>query len=370
MNYYRKHDESAADLKEKVTLLNLNKKTKDVEAILRGYLWNHSKNAEPWMYEALALAIEMNKGKPSDAKTSLKYAADVAEKTQNPNHLLSVADQLFLHGEYAQAAPLIDEVAGKLPHRAEPLMMSINLAAKTKDPERMATSVDKLLSLGWPGYDEKIRRDAHRVVETLAKALREEDRDAEAEALTNRLAESESRDLYVRLSWLGDAGLGLTVDEPLGATAKFAAPRTVFGGSIIKDGYGKHPEAIYVCPRAFDGDYTIRVDPFYNNPEKPALEATLEVITHEGTSRERKQTHTIALNAKTPAPVVVHLEGGRRKAVLPFVAPPQPPVASQDAPKPKETEAAAKKDARPATNTPKAAQTAPSGTDGVRARPR
>jgi hypothetical protein len=234
----------------------------------------------------------------------------------------------------------------------------------------MADSVEKLLSLGWPGADERIRRDAHRVVETLAKTLREEGRESDAEALTGRLAESEARDLYVRLSWVGDAGLGLTVDEPLGATAKYAAPRTVFGGSIIKDGYGKHPEAVYVCPRAFDGDYTIRVDPFYNNPDKPALEATLEVITHEGTSRERKQTHTIALNAKAPTPVVVHLEGGRRKDVLPFVAPPQPAMATQDAPRPKEKEAAAKKDSRPAATTPKAAQTAPAGSDGIRARPR
>ena len=33
---------------------------------------------------------------------------------------------------------------------------------------------------------------------------------------------------------------------------------------------GKHPEEVYVCPRGFDGDYTIRIDSIYNNEKKPA----------------------------------------------------------------------------------------------------
>ncbi len=61
-NYYRTHQESSKDLKEKITLLNLTKKSQDVEAIIKAYLTYHSKDAEPCMYEALALEIKMNKG--------------------------------------------------------------------------------------------------------------------------------------------------------------------------------------------------------------------------------------------------------------------------------------------------------------------
>src|SRR5262249_8217032 len=191
---------------------------------------------------------------------------------------------------------------------------------KTRDPERMAAAIDALLSLGWPGFDEQLRADVRKEAETLAKTLREDRRSAEADTLLARLAESEARDLFVRLTWLGDAGLSLAVDEPLGATARDVTPRTVFGGSIVKGGWGKHPESVYVCPRGFDGKYTISIETIYNNPDKPALEATLEIITHEGTPQEHKDTRKIKLG-KSPAPVVVTLKGGHRKSAMPFLSP-------------------------------------------------
>ncbi len=97
--------------------------------------------------------------------------------------------------------------------------------------------------------------------------------------------------------------------------------RTVFGGSIIKNGYGNHPEEIYVCPRGFDGNYTVRVSTVYTNPEKPPTRLTLETITHEGTSLEHKQTYELSPANLRAKPVVVRLAGGRRKNVLPFVSP-------------------------------------------------
>jgi hypothetical protein len=332
-----KEIDDPANLRETVTLLNWNKKFADSQAALMAYLTYRSKNAEPWMYEALALTIKENKGKEEDARTALNYAADLAERSQNPNLLFSVADQLYMHNYLDRVGALLDEVTEKVSHRAEPLIMSIMLAQKTKDPQRMANSVDKLLSLGWPGNDAIIRRDVLLQVERLAKTLREEDRAAEADALLVKLPDAEARDLFVRLTWTGDADLDLVVDESLGATAQYRTPRTVFGGSIIKNGYGTHPEEVYVCPRAFDGNYTIRIDITYNdskirdkkdtekNPERPATQATLEIITHEGTSDEHKETRTIPLGDHPPAPVVVLLKGGRRKSVLPFLV--QPNVA-------------------------------------------
>jgi hypothetical protein len=320
MNYYRTHDESPEALKEKVTLLNFNRKSADVEAILKGFLRYHPKDAATWMYEALAIAIKMNKGSEGDFKTALGYAADMAVRSQNPNDLVSVADLMLVHHELDRAGSLLDRAAEKVPHRSEPLFMMINLAQQTKDPERMAKGVDALLALGWPGVDEQFRREARNQVETLAKALREEKREAEADALMDRLTQAETRDVYVRMTWTGDAGFTLAVEEPLGATARDITPRTVFGGSIVKGGFGNHPESVYVCPRGFDGDYTVRIETIYNNPAKPALEGTLELITHEGMADEHKETRTIRLT-KSPEPVVVHLSGGRRKAAMPYLTP-------------------------------------------------
>ncbi len=60
--------------------------------MLVGFLTHHSKEAEPWMYEALALSIKMNKGNDAEVKTALGYAADMAVRSRNPNTLISVAD--------------------------------------------------------------------------------------------------------------------------------------------------------------------------------------------------------------------------------------------------------------------------------------
>ena len=196
-----------------------------------------------------------------------------------------MADLLFLHKAYERVGPLLDLAAEKVPHRSEPLIMSINLARATKDPKRMGDAVSRLLELGWPGDDDRIRLEARQQAESLAKTLREEGRDDEAEALLARLPEAEARDLFLRLTWVGDADLDLVVEEPLGATARYQTPRTVFGGSILKNGYGSHPEEVYVCPRAFDGDYTIRVETIATDPDKPVTQATLEIITPRGDAR-------------------------------------------------------------------------------------
>ncbi|GAC1471320.1 MAG: hypothetical protein NVSMB9_17350 [Isosphaeraceae bacterium] len=330
LDYYRTHDETPADLQEKITLLNVNKKFRDVRAVLWGYLKYHSRNAEPWMYSALALAIKMNGGQEKDVKQALGYAADLAIRSRNPNHLVSVADQSLLLGYTDRVGPLLDQAADLVPHRGEPLMMSINLARKTQDPKRMGDAITRLLSLGWPGLDDIVRRQARTQAETLARSLREDARTEEADALLALLPDAEARDLFIRLTWIGDAGLDLAVEEPLGATARVLTPRTVFGGSIVKDGYGSHPEEVYVCPRAFDGVYSVRVETAYNNPEKPALEARLEIITHEGTAEEHKevQTVTIPREGKPSAPIKVTLKGGRRKQALPFLAPSTPLPAS------------------------------------------
>ncbi len=320
--YYRKHDESPQQLRETLQLLNLSQKFTDVHAALLGYLSHRgSKNRESWMYVALAIAAEELKSKPEDVKLALEYAADAAQRSHNPNDLVRAADALFRRGYYQRVGRLLDEAAAKVPHRSEPLVMSINLARKTKDPARMAESIDRLLSLGWPLGDDYFRREARKQAEDLAAKLREEGRGIEADGLLARLPAAEARDLYLRLTWDGDADYDLLVDEPLGATAQVSMPRTVFGGAILKNGYGNHPEEIYVCPRGFDGNYAVRLSTVYTNPEKPPTRLTLEAITHEGTPQEHKQTFTLTPSDPKPKPVVIHLTGGRRKTVLPFLSP-------------------------------------------------
>ena len=143
--YYRSDDKDRTDpekLRRTVRDLNRVGKPRELHAALIGYLENHSKLAEPWMYEALAAAIELNQGSAGDVKKSLYYAADLAQQTHNPNHLVSAADQLLYRGYLERVGPLLDEAMPLVPHCCDPMSMSILLAQKTNDPKRMADSVD------------------------------------------------------------------------------------------------------------------------------------------------------------------------------------------------------------------------------------
>jgi hypothetical protein len=320
-NYFKKHDETPNQLHETVRLLNASGKVKEVHAALLGYLQNRPRNAEFWMYEALALAIEMNGGKPEDVHKALDAAADMAQRTHNPNHLVSVADKLLLKGHTERVGALLDEATEKVPHRAEPVLMSMMLAQKVRDPRRMADSIERLLSLGWPGQDDYFRAEASRYAGALAAALKEEGRGEEAQELTAALTASESRDLYIRLTWDGNADYDLIVEEPLGATVSRDMPRSVFGGALVKDGKGSRPEEVYVCPRGFDGDYVLRIMPIADDPAKPSTRLTLEVVSHDGREGQQTKAHSLTPNDPNAKPVVVSLKGGRRTRVLPFVSP-------------------------------------------------
>ena len=333
-NYFKGHNEKPSQLFSTVAELVQNKKFKDTEAAIKKYLLYQSKQAEPWMYELLVKTIEDRKGPESEIKKAISFAAMLAKRTKNPKDLIRIADMMVIRNFYGPVGDpayetnigeLIDMAAAQEPANIYPPMMSVNLANKTKDPKRMAAAADQLLSLGWPGFDgrvvfdEKVRRDLAQQVELLEKALQADGKPAEAESLTKEVAESQVRDLYISLKWTGEADIDLIVEEPLGATAEYKNPRTVFGGAILKNGYGKNPEEIYVCPRGFDGDYTIRVDAIYNDEAKPVKEATLTIITHEGGADEKRQETKVSLDSA--ATVKVRLAGGRRKEVLPFIAP-------------------------------------------------
>ncbi|RUL88941.1 hypothetical protein [Tautonia sociabilis] len=307
----------------------------EVEAAIRGYLAQGRFRTEPWMYEMLAVAFDHNQADPKFVTQALGYAALVAERPGDqgaPDSLLTVVDLLAARDAFEfeldlgngrtrtiRVADLLDRAAELLPHRPEPHIKSLDLAERQLDPDRMARAVEGLFSLGWPGVDEAWRSEARLRALALAKRLREANRTEEAEALIDRVEAAEPRDLYARLTWDGFGDLDLAVDEPLGATAEYATPRTVFGGALVKNGRGSDAEEIYVCPRGFDGSYTFRVKPIVSDPDRPITSATLEVITHEGSDSE--QVQTFAIDPGSPEPVTVTLEGGRRREVLPFVMP-------------------------------------------------
>lgn len=329
-DYCKKNPITAIELLPNLEGLRRHKRFLDIQAALTGFLRYRAKDPEPWLYELLAEAIALNKGKPEDVKAALTYAAKQAVKTGRPLDLTRVADNLATHHMEDQVGPLLDRAIEIDPGNPRAILMSLALAGRAKDPKRMATALEQLLSLGWPGTDEVWRLEARKRAESLAKTLKEDGREADAQTLLDHLKEAETRDLVLILNWKGDAGLDLAVEEPLGATAKPLTPRTVFGGAIIKDGQGTNPEDIYVCPRGFDGEYNVKIEALYNDAKNPVRTATLTILTHEGTPEEHREVKTI--DVANPKPIVVHLDRGRRKQAMPYQGPPLPPPPTANPP--------------------------------------
>jgi hypothetical protein len=336
MTYFSENEKTPRDLLEAIARLKANGLMAEVEAALRGYLGRRPfLPREPWMYELLAVAFDYNLAEPQFVQQALGSAAIVASRPGDegsPENLLTVVDlmasrdlfeiEVDLGGGKTQAvrvAELLDLAADRLPHRPDPHIKSLDLAERVLDADRMARAVEGLFALGWPGVDQAWRSEARLRALALANRLREAGRTSEAESLVDRVEAAEPRDLYARLTWDGFGDLDLAVDEPLGATAKFLTPRTVFGGALVKNGRGSDAEEIYVCPLGFDGVYTFRVEQVVSDPEQPITSATLEVIAHEGTDHET--VRIFAIDPASPEPVQVTLEGGRRREVLPFVVP-------------------------------------------------
>lgn len=341
-----KSNDDPEDVLGLVAMLRVDKKFRDIEGVLRGFLRHHSDMAEVWMYDVLLAAIEINKGDPEEAKTLAGYAAHLARDSDNPNDLFQVADILLLRnwltpvgapGYKANLGDILERLEKMVPHRIEPMLMNMLLAERTGNPARMAEAADSILSLGWPGRDEGVRRELKARVDAMANKLKADKRADEAKVLTDRYAEASVVDLVVRLKWQGTADLDLIVDEPLGATASYDHLRTVFGGSLISNGRGTKPESkseeAYLCPRAFDGVYKIQVKAIYNSPEDPKAAvrtAELEVIQHQGSAQEVRKTYVIDLTREPIPAISAEVSGGRRTDVLPFLAPQAvPPLPEQ-----------------------------------------
>ena len=312
--------------------LNLLRGLKDwlgAEKALTAYLRYHEKHVAPWMLGILGDTMEINKRDPEAIKVAFGRYARLASAGKDPIALIAACDALLAHNYYEIEVPsgiggpgkirlvdLLDQAMKAAPTKPHPILMSLVLAERQKDPKRMGDSAETLLSLDWPGVDGAWRIEIPKRVSALAKTLRDDGRVAEAKALVDRLPGLDARDVVIRLTWDRGGILDLVVDEPLGATADHFNPRTVFGGALVKEGKPRDREAVYVCPRAFDGDYVAKVKVVFNDEKNPTTLASLELVVHEGTAEEQVITKRISL-AKLE-PIAITLKGGRRKVVLPF----------------------------------------------------
>ncbi len=278
-----------------------------IAAINAALIHNQS---QPWMYDVLALTMEIvGRPQPEIERVLLSRidfsAADVPSMVYSAAYLTRFkADQ--------QALKLYQQAANLQPDRPEPYIMGLRLAEKLKDPEGILWAASGILTHVWIKDYDQWHEKALNALANLEQALKQAGRKAEAERVQVARRKALERDLKLELTWNGDGDLDLIVEEPRGTVCSFESPLTAGGGVLLNDGYGPKQENChedYLCAHGFPGTYVVRVR--YVSGDIVGQRAKLKITLYQGSDHPVVQTKIVPLTREDRI-IRIDLEKGRR----------------------------------------------------------
>lgn len=315
-DYFAEHPDLAADaVRETVRQRMRERKGAEVIGMLKAALRNGK--PQPWMYEVLSLAMQLNGNTSAEIERALMSAVDFGDSAED---LLYVAQYMARSGLESRALKVFRQVSIMEPLRPEPYLYGLQLAQQTGDVEGLRWSSLGILKQAWPKEKQDIVQSAARSAAGAIAKLKAEGHDEQAQEFQAQLDRAKIRDCIVKVTWTGEADVDLLAQEPSGAVASFRNPRTAGGGIIVGDaarldsrgGSALHSET-YECPEAFSGNYQIIVRRVWG--KVTAGKVTVDLYVHHGTPQEKHMQHQIALGEQD-ALVTFDLAEGRRQEPL------------------------------------------------------
>lgn len=317
--FFAAHQNPPADpaaVRRAVRDLMADKKFTQVSALIEAALRNHQ--PQPWMYEALGLAMQAD-GRPlEDIERVVLSALDFARSPVEMTYIGLYMSQLGLDKRaiqvYRQAAQLD-------PRRPEPYMAALRSAQKLSDLDAKQWASLGILRQAWPKEQLEIWNMARRVAQSVLEDLRSAGKTKEAQEFEKALQTALVRDLVIRVSWTGNADVDLLVEEPSGSVCSARNPRSSGGGILLGDSSSRQigssadgpAEEIYVCPEGFPGTYRALVRRVWG--DLTAGKVQVEVFAHFRTDKQRRMAQSIDLK-NDEAVVLFELDAGRRKESL------------------------------------------------------
>lgn len=271
----------------------------------------HGVVVRPWVYEALATALEATNGDPDEIRRARLSA--VALDPTDAQGFLQAARSMAEGKQYTQALAFCRQAALLEPNLAQPYVQALTYAELAKDSKSMEWAAGKLVSQDWPTDNPLLQEKAANRLGNLAQTLRQEQRGSEADRLNAALQMLRQRDLVVTLTWdtaAGEtAGLELQVKEPTGSVCSTQQKQTP-GGGIFAGGSLTGPNRItYLAAQGFSGDYEITVRRVWG--KTIGSKARLEIVQHLGTPKERRHLEIVRLDQNSGT-IKLNLQGGRR----------------------------------------------------------
>jgi hypothetical protein len=313
--YLSTHKEAPESLRQTVRSLWKENKPKEVIGLIQAALRNHQ--AQPWMYEALSLAMQAAGWSKEEMERAAMSAVEFA---QTPLDLMYIAGYLEYIGLEKRAVQVLRQVAQIEPLMPEPYVQGLRLAKKLNDLEEIQWATVGILSQAWPKEQIEVwQKGVHAATETLAK-LEAEKRTDEAKKYREALDKAVVRDCVLVVTWTGDADLDVLVEEPAGTVCSLRNRRTSSGGVMLGDCRSQagqeHSGArseVYVCPKGFSGMYKALVRRVWG--DVTANRVKVDVFTHFQGGNQVRVTKTIVLE-KDQAALQFELADGRRTESL------------------------------------------------------
>ncbi|RCS54678.1 hypothetical protein DTL42_05995 [Bremerella cremea] len=272
---------------------------------------------QPWMYEAMGLALELQHAPKPEIERALMSAIDF---TSGPNHMLMIAELMSRMSLDARALKIYQDVAQMEPLRPEPYAMGLKVAQRLDDEDAIRWACVGILSQEWPKDSSGIRDEAYRTAVAQLRKMADEKKVNEAKAFDAKIREAMVRDAIVKVTWSGESDLDLIVEEPSGSVCSQHNPRTISGGVFLGDAASTLGDAgtegayeLYVVPKGFKGDYKMLVRKVWG--DVTAGKITVDVFTNYGTSNQHHERQQLDLG-KDGAFITFNVPEGRRTESL------------------------------------------------------
>ncbi|MEX2560669.1 MAG: hypothetical protein WD403_12180, partial [Pirellulales bacterium] len=314
-DYFETHPNvSGAAIRESARELMAARRFDHVAALIQAALANQY--GQPWMYEALGLALQAQ-GSPADQiERALMSALDF---TTNPIDIMFLAHYLARVGLEERALQLFQQASEIQPTSPEPFVHGLRLAQRLDDLDGIRWATVGVLSQAWPNDQVGIWQSAYHQASATLQRLRSEN-PKQADSYKAELDNALVRDCVVVVSWTGEADVDLLVEEPSGTVCSFRNPRTASGGVMLGDtsmqASGEVSDAsseVYVCPQGFDGTYRLLLRRVWGKLTNDKV--TVDIHWHYNSKEHRTLRKRIDL-VDDQALAVFDLKNGRRTEPL------------------------------------------------------
>ncbi len=294
------------DGKHKVALGNFQKAIDLINQMLC------SGHPQPWMYQALAIAMKACEYPKEDIERVMLSSLDFGGDTMAA---VDIADYFAKNHMKAEALALLQDAAIADPNCYDLYALALPLARELNDIDAIRWTCVGVLSKAWPTRYDQLVEDAKLSARATSLKLKQAGRVMDATVFDNQIKEALRRDIIVRVTWSGEAELAMRVKEPAGTTCSYTNPVTVSGGVLINASAKSKKDAegmseYYVCPQGYAGEYDILVRRLWG--KVAGGKATVEILTDYGTPDQQIIVQDVDINEKD-ALVKVAVKNGHRK---------------------------------------------------------